>query len=376
MTVTEGRRTAQLQEAKPGRITSLDWVRGLFLCLSVGSASLLGPRPAALVHAEWIGVTPEDLVFPLFVILSGCGLAFAYRNAVGWGATVKRSVILLACGLVYNMIVAGSPDLSTLRWAGPLQVYAVLVLVIGLLHLVARRPSAWMGITLGLACAQAVFLYVWQASCPSDLLTPECNPSRVIDQAVLGTAHMYHGGTYGHDPEGLVSILGALVTACAGTTAGHLALRARGTWRAPVTLLGWAAAVGAAALVAAVFLPAMKRLWTTPFALGVGALGIVALAVGMALLDMPTRRGWQALRSRVSWPHVAMGRNSLLVYFGSHALMVVLKQASGHPSAARRIAHDVDFLGGHPRVSLVLVMVVFWAALAAFLHWRRIYLRP
>lgn len=364
------------QAAKPGRITSLDWVRGLFLCVSVSSVSVLAPRPEWLRHASWTGVRFEDVIFPLFVILSGCGLAFAYRNAVGWWATLKRSVVLLVCGLIFNMVEAQTLDPAQLRWAGPLQVYAVLVLIIGLLHRVVRRPSAWVGVTLGFACIQAVFLYVWQSRCPGHVLTPTCNPSDVIDRAWMGTAHMYLHGVRGHDPEGLLSIFGALVTACAGTTAGHLALSARGSWKAPARLLTWAATTAAVALVASQFLPPMKRLWTTPFALGVGSLGIVALAIGMAVLDLPAPKKWQQVRPHLAWPWVAMGRNSLFVYFGSYLLVLVLLYTGGDPSNAEQLSHRVDVLGNHPQITFVIVMLVLWAGLAAVLHRRRIYLRP
>lgn len=369
------RETAAPTSRRPGRIASLDWVRGLFLCGSVATVSVLAPRPEPLVHAEWFGVTVQDLVFPLFVTLSGAGLAFAYRNRVGWGPTVRRSLVLLVAGLAYNMVAAGAVDPETLRWTGALQVYAVLVLVIGLLHKVARGPGAWALVTLLVAAGHTLLLHVWQSGCAGGELTPQCNPSLSIDTALLGTAHMYAQGTLGHDPEGVVGILGALLTASVGAVAGHLALSVRGTRRAPAYLLGWAAVAFLAAVATAELLPAMKRLWTTPFALGAGALGVVLLALGMALLDVPAARAWSGLRSRLSWPLVAMGRNSLLVYFGSHLLMILLLRYGGETSYAEQVADAVE-VGGMPRASFVVAMVLAWAALAALLHRWRIYLRP
>jgi heparan-alpha-glucosaminide N-acetyltransferase len=360
---------------KPGRIASLDWVRGWFLCGSVATASVLAPRPAQLVHAEWTGVRLEDLVFPLFVTLSGAGLAFAYRNAVGWRATLRRSAVLLFCGLVYNAVAGQTWELSSLRLTGTLQLYAVLVLVIGVLHLVARGPRAWVVVTALVALAQGAFLSFWQGTCPGDALTPACNPSAVIDRALLGPAHMYAGGALGHDPEGLMGILGACVTASAGAAAGHLALSARGGRRGPSYLLGWAVALMLTAVLAVQLLPAMKRLWTTPFALGAGALGIALLALGMAVLDLPAGPRWTAVRSRLAWPQIALGRNSLLVYFGSHLLMDVLLTHGGDPSWAHALAGSVA-VAGRPRVGLVVLMVLGWAVVAAVLHRRRIYLRP
>lgn len=368
-------RGGNLKPAPVGRIASLDWVRGLFLCLSVGTVSVLPPRPEQLRHADWFGITAQDMIFPLFVTLSGAGLAFAYRNSVGWGRTIRRSVVLLIAGLGYNAVTLDTYDITELRWTGPLQIYAVLVLVIGLLHRVARGPKAWALITLVVAVGQAVFLYLWQGTCAGGELSPECNPSGVIDPAVLGTAHVYAGNVLGHDPEGLIAVLGAMVTAAAGATAGHLALASRGTRRGPAHLLGWAAIVLTAAFVFVQFLPAMKRLWTTPFALGIGALGIVALGLGMAILDLPAGQRWSTFRDRMAWPQVAMGRNSLLVYFGSHLLMFLLLTRGGENSYAHRLADTVDVIG-NPTVSLVVFMIVAWAALAAVLHKFKIYLRP
>jgi predicted acyltransferase len=366
---------AARQASRVGRITSLDWVRGWFLVGSVATVSVLPPRPDQLNHAPWFGLTVEDTIFPLFVTLSGCGLAFAYRNRVGWGATLRRSVVLLLCGLAYNMVAAGSLDLGSLRFTGPLQIYSVLVLVIGLLHLVARTAQGWALITTAVAVGQGAFLMVWQVGCPGNELSRECNPSAAIDTAILGSAHMYASGAAGHDPEGFVAILGALLTACVGTTAGHIALSARGTRQAPLFLVGWAAVVATAAVTAVQLLPVMKRLWTTPFALGVAAAGVVLLAAGMALLDLPARGRWTQVRERLAWPQIAMGRNSLLVYFGSHLLVIVLLARGGEPSWAQEVALAVDVVG-HPRASFVVAMLVAWGGLAALLHRRGIYLRP
>ncbi|MDO9380369.1 MAG: heparan-alpha-glucosaminide N-acetyltransferase domain-containing protein [Nocardioidaceae bacterium] len=361
--------------ARPGRIVSLDVVRGVLLVVSVAVASLIAPKPEQLVHAPWIGVRAVDLVFPLFVTLSGCGLAFAYRNQVGWWATLRRSLVLLVVGLAYMAVVTQTVDPSRFKVTGPLQVYAVLVLVIGLLHRVARGPAAWLVVTVVAAGAQVLLLTWSQAGCPGDVLTPACNPSRSIDFAVFGTSHVYVSGELGHDPEGIPSMLGAFVTASVGVTAGHLALAARGSRLGWLRLVVWAGVVAGAALATAEVLPAMKRLWTTPFGLGVAALGVLLMAVSMALLDRPSSSGDHAVRDRWVWPLVALGRNSLLVYFGSHVVMDVLSVNGGDPSWAVQLADRVDVLGD-PRLGLVGLMLVVWLTISGLLHWRRIYLRP
>jgi heparan-alpha-glucosaminide N-acetyltransferase len=134
-----------------------------------------------------------------------------------------------------------------------------------------------------------------------------------------------------------------------------------------------------AALASAALLPAMRRLWTTPFALGAASLGVVLLAAGLAVLDRPVRARWGPVRERLAWPLVAMGRNSVLVFFGSQLLMVVLltqQDRYGHPWANVLSDWVEPFVLGHNRAGVVLTMLVLWASVAALLHWRRIYLRP
>lgn len=357
------------------RVTSLDTVRGLLLVLNILVISMFVPRPEQLVHARWFGVTIVDTIFPLFVTFSGIGLAFAHRNHVGWRRMIRRSVLLLLIGLAYTAILAGTTNIADLRLTGPLQVYAILVLVVGAAHLFLRGPILWALATIAVSAVLTFLLAAWQAGCPDAELAPNCNPSRVIDVAVLGAEHVYAQGTLGHDPEGLVATLGALVTAMVGTTAGHIALANRGSWRAPVWLLGWAAVAAGSAAAASAYVPAMKRLWTSPFALGVAALGVAVFAIGIALMDLRSVRLWERIRGPASWPLVALGRNSLLVYFGSHLVLHVLETQGGERSWADMVAGRVDMLGDRER-GYMLFMVLLWVGVTGLLHRQRIYLRP
>jgi predicted acyltransferase len=140
-------------------------------------------------------------------------------------------------------------------------------------------------------------------------------------------------------------------------------------------LVAWAVVLVATGWLASLVVPAMKRLWTPGFGLGVAAAAVVALALGFVLLDLPTSSRWQHWRHRLAWPHVAMGRNSLLVYFGSHIVVGLLVLHGGDSSYAVRLAASMDVLG-HPPATFVAANIALWAAIAAVLHRRGIYLRP
>jgi len=370
---------------RTGRLTSLDVVRGLMLVVSVAVNSLL-VTPGWFEHAEWTGVHGLDLVFPVFVTLTGCGLGFAMHRRTDVGGLARRVVVLVVVGLLYNALVLDRWDLATWRLPGVLQLYAAVVAVVALGHLLTRSWRGWALATVLLAVAHTTLLAVWATGCAGGALTPDCNPSGALDVAVFGAPHVYAAGDLGHDPEGLVSVLGALVSAAAGATVGHLLLSVRDAGRGPraavlpvaalaagAAVLGWLAAV-VPGFLTGTDVPAMKRLWSAPFSLPVAAgVAVVLLLVHLAL-DRP---GTPAAARAATWPLVALGRNSLLVYFGSHVVTSLLLQDvdAGSASAAQRLATAVS-VGGHDQLSLTVLAVLAWTALAAVLHRSRIYLRP
>lgn len=356
------------------RLRGLDVARGLMLVWLIVSDSVLPPRGTQISHAKWIGLTAYDFIFPLFVLLSGCGLAMAYsRRVPGW-STAKRVVILVAAGVVFEAVVGGNYDLSMLRFTGPLQIFGLLVLFVAPLHLLLRTPRAWMVATAVLAMAHALVLLWWQQHC-GGALSVECNPSRTYDQAVITASHMYRQGAGGHDPEGLMGLFGALVTASVGVTAGHLLVSARARvargeraeyWR----LLAWGVVAGVGAAVAFAVLPVAKRLWTTPFALGVAAVGVLALTLLTLALDR-SRTGRTS--GVLTYPLVALGRNSLLAYFGSELVQSVLVKNGGDPSWAQQIAANVAVLDS-PRATYTVLAVLAWTLLTMVLHRFKVYI--
>ncbi|GAB3174903.1 DUF5009 domain-containing protein [Myceligenerans halotolerans] len=368
------------------RLVSLDALRGTMLVASVASNSLMH-APEWYEHARWAGVHGIDLIFPMFVTITGIGLGFALHRRVAPGTLARRAAVLFAAGLLYNAVTQWAFDLGTWRIPGVLQLYAAVVVVMGLLHLLTRSWIGWAAITLVLATAHTVILAATAVSCPGGLLTPACNPSGAIDQALFSASHIYRQGAAGHDPEGAIVVLGALVSASAGATAAHLLLAVRE--RVDTTGRSVAAAVvpllcvaGASAGMSwlAIQVPAwvtgtpmlvMKRLWTAPFALAIAA-GTILLLLGWHLLLDRVNTG--RVLQGATYPLLALGRNSLLVYFGSHLLTSLLRRDfGGTPALLDRIW---PVLGPQPQLAWSLLLVAGWTALAVLLHRKKVYLRP
>lgn len=339
--------------------------------------------PTWFAHAPWLGVHSVDLVFPTFVTLSGAGLGILYARGVRPLREARRVVVLLAAGLAYSAmtqyLVSGAVDVATLRVTGVLQLYAVVVSVVALVSTVATSWWRWLVAAGLLAGTQLWILLGSAASCPGGL-TPECNPSRDLDLAWLGV-HAYAGGRLGHDPEGLVAILGALVSAMVGAAAGRLLRDRRDTahlLRGGTILL--AACLVMTAVTSAV-VPAFKRLWTAPFALGVAAAVVLILLALYLLLDT---REVGRVESAGRFPLIALGRNSLLVYFGSHVVMEALVLRGPHGSArgdapswadlgAAALADAVGMPGSPWPFCVAAVLA--WTVIAGLLHRFGVYIK-
>lgn len=370
-----------------GRLDSLDVARGLMLVVSLAVNAWI-TMPEWFEHAPWYGVHPVDLVFPVFVTLSGAGLGIAYARRVRPWRETRRVLVLLLAGMAFTALLdylaKGYIEWATFDATGVLQLYAAIVAGMALLRIACRVWWHWLVAGLVLAAAQAALLAVWAANCPDGVLSPTCNPSGVIDAAVFGAQHIYVEGTRGHDPSGLVVLVGALASATCGAAGGRLLLDRRDgatltrTLRAGiVTVL--VTALGAAAAYA--FVPAFKRLWTAPFALGVAAATVVVLLVLHVVLD---GRRVGRLERVARYPLIALGRNSLLVYFGSHAVTSTLLRtgpSGGVPVRGRSWAQvwqeNLAAGVGADRSAwpLCVAAVLAWTVLAMVLHARRIYIK-
>ncbi len=378
-------------EVKPSRrkmprAKSLDALRGLLLIATVAANSLVH-TPSSIDHHPWAGVNALDLIFPVFVTMTGCGIAFAYRNGISsWPRLLRRVLVLYAAGLLYNALTTNQWDVATWRITGVLQLYAVIIGLVSLGHVWFRTWRSWLWITVGSSSAYTAMTTLVATTCPGGQFTRECNPS-LIDTTAPWHQHVYHQGALGHDPEGIIATFGALISVTAGAAIGHAILRGhrntKQSFGRNVALIGGLAATFAVIAVLCVTAPTifglaptpiMKRLWTAPFALSVAACVALALLALQALIDDPHTR-LQRMAASASYPLLALGRNSLLVYFGSHVINSWFKMFPDPENSIQdRLA---GLFGGGLRAELAvpLMMILVWTLVAIVLHRRRIYLR-
>jgi predicted acyltransferase len=331
----------------PLRLQSLDVFRGLTMAsmVIVNNPGDWGHVYPPLLHAEWHGWTPTDLIFPFFLFIVGFSVTLSRKSGT-WTSLLWRAVKIIALGL----FLAGFPrfNLETWRIPGVLQRIGLCYLAAAsLYHVVSARYAADpegrdRAVLRAAAIGAAVLLvgyWLLLLLVPGETgqrfdLTAEGNIGAMLDRALL-TGHMWKPRW---DPEGLLSTLPALGTTLLGVitgvwfrNAGTLERRARG-----LVLGGAAAAV--VGLAWGVVFPINKALWTSSYAVLTAGLGAVLLGACVWIVDV---RGWRKL----AYPFVVLGTNAIALFVLSGLIAKVLTyvklpQADGTTRALKSVIYQ------------------------------------
>jgi predicted acyltransferase len=367
------------------RLVSLDVFRGATMAamVIVNNPGDWGQVYAPLLHAEWHGWTPTDLIFPFFLFIVGVSMTLSRATLGPWGRIVRRGLTISALGA----LLAGFPYFPVATWRIP----GVLVRI-GIGYLVAAALYRWTlpagprndrrhavriaGLAAALAAVYwaAMVLAPFPGHVPGDL-SPEGNLGAFIDRALIGQAHLWQRRPW--DPEGLTSTVPAIATVLLGILAGFW-LRAGAEPRAKAAVL---AAAGVAMLSLGLLwdlaFPINKNLWTSSFAAFTGGAAAVALAACYYAIDVLGWRGWTK-------PFVILGVNAITLYVLaglSARLLGLIKVAgpAGTPISLQRFIYTSWFapLADPKNASLlfactylVVLFVILWA-----MDRRGIYLR-
>jgi predicted acyltransferase len=329
--------------APPARLASLDMFRGLAIAGMVlvnnpGSWQHVYPP---LLHAEWNGFTPTDLVFPAFLFAVGMAIPFTLAGYAegGPGARarlyrriLRRVALLFALGLLLN---ATTPVLQwalygkTVDW-GNLRILGVLQRI-ALAYLIAMIPILAFG-NRGRAVTVAALLFGYWGLMTlvpvpgygAGVLTPDGSLAAYIDRLILSPPHLYQGRLF--DPEGLLGTFPAAATVLIGFFTGDALRRAPRTRRVTGLLVG----AGVLCLVIGwgwgLLFPINKQLWTSSY---------VAYSAGWCLLvtaachEMVEVRRWR----RIGWPFQVLGVNAIALFVGSGIaarILLVSRTVDGH----------------------------------------------
>lgn len=369
------------------RVVSLDTLRGFNFIWILGGegvvlalAQMIENKSNALdaigsflhtqiTHAAWEGFTFYDLIFPLFIFITGVAITLSLPRLIereGRREThlriVRRALLLYALGVIFYGGI--SQHWADVRLVGVLQRIAVCYLAASLLfmHLNWRGLVVSLIVLLGGYWALMTFMPVPGIGAGS--FAPDANLANWIDRNYL-PGRLWN---VTRDPEGLLSTLPAIGTCLIGVLCGLVLKDERLTPnRKSLVLIGAGVVMLAVGYLWSLQFPIIKALWTSSFVLVAGGWSAILLGLMHQIVDV---RGYKAWSTALMW----IGANAILLYFingivGFEPLarrfvggdFGALIDAATTPGVARLLSH-----------SLALVFVL---ALAGYLYRRKIFLR-
>lgn len=358
------------------RLYSLDALRGFDMFWISGGgylATVLAQQSDArwmkaigeqMEHVPWQGFHFFDLIFPLFMFISGVAIPFALvsklerkipRDQLAKKA-FKRALILVLLGLLYNGVFSNgfeNPRFATVL--GQIGIAYFFASVINIYSRSFKQILYWLGgILAGIAILQ---LLVPVPGFGAGVLTREGSINSYIDQMLL-PGRLY-GGTY--DPEGLLCIVSAISVTLMGSIAGHF-LRDKkvNDYQKLKTLSLIGVSSIALALLLSTFYPIIKACWTVPFNLLTAGIGFLLISLFYWIIDV---KGWK----KWSFFFRVIGMNSIFIYLFYHMVDVgkTSKYFFGWTVLWGDFGHVVSIIG-----SIMLV----WSLLY-FMYKKNIFLR-
>ena len=403
---------AMVGATPPARLVSLDALRGftMFWILGADMAVIalarwidIAPlRVAAhqVDHAAWAGFRFYDLIFPMFIFITGVSLVFSLEKSLardGRRVAVKhiliRTAVLFLLGILYNgglsqpwpevrlvgvlqriALAYGAAALLVVYCSGRTRAVTTAVLLLGywaLLALVPIRDIALdreaMAGRLGSerpAAAEVRALYDATTTTVSGRYEPGLNLPHHVDYLMLpGRKYDVYW-----DPEGIVSTLPAVATCLLGVMAGTwLRRRDRGE-REKLRALALA---GVACLALGwlwhLQFPVVKKLWTSSYVLVAGGWSLLFLAAFGWVVD---HRGWRAWCA----PFVWIGMNPITLYLAT-SLVSFGRIAGFLVGGSVALGLDATLGAGAGGFVHAFVVLLLLLAVARFLHRRGIYLK-
>jgi predicted acyltransferase len=328
-----------------------------------------------LLHAEWDGWTPTDLIFPFFLFIVGVSMTLGSRSH-SLVAVLKRSATIWGLGL----FMAGFPFFRLATWRIPGVLARIAWSYLGAsicVRAVEKLNREKRALTLAVVIAVLLIGY-WVlltfVPVPGGVAgdrSPAGNLGAWFDRALM-QGHLWRPEW---DPEGMLSTLPAIGTTLLGVAAGWWVQECDSPRRRMRVLLVWGLVGVAAGLAWSVIFPINKSLWTSSYVLFTGGLAAVSLALCHWLFDLNE----STLRARLAEPFVALGRNAILLFVLSGLFaktLIYLKWPNPDSSLAGWIyLHGFASLASPYNASLLYAaanLAVLYGLLAV-LHKRRLY---
>ncbi len=367
-------------EIKSKRLVSLDAFRGITIAgmILVNNPGTWSHVYSPLLHAEWFGWTPTDLIFPFFLFIVGVSMTFSIPKQLKMHSRkdvylkiLRRSITLIALGWFLTLFPFF--HFSEMRIPGVLPRIGVCYFFASIIFLNTNiKQQAWV--------AAGILLFYWAIMKLIPVpghgagdLSVTGNLAAYVDFHLL-KGHMWKE-TW--DPEGILSTIPAIATTLSGALTGHW-LR---SGRDKMEIAGWLFVGGWIAILVGLFwgilFPIGKSLWTSSYVVFTSGAALQFLGFCYWLIDVKGIRKWAT-------PALVYGMNAIAVFVASGIFVRILiytkiSGADGNAISLKGWIYQNIFASWLSPINASLAFavsnVLFWLAMMWILYRKRIFIK-
>ena len=332
---------------KTDRLLSLDVLRGITVAgmILVNNPGDWGTIYSPLKHAEWIGLTPTDLVFPFFMFVMGVSMSISMKKFSGHFCSqfviklFKRTVILFLLGvmlswfsLVLDNILHPSKEISLIQVLLPLHDVRILGVLqrLALSYFFASLLAIWIRSKAGLlyTIISILLIYGLVLWYGNGFELSEVNIIAVIDRCLLGENHMYlewlpDGGRIRFDPEGFLSTLPGIAHVLIGYFCGNIIMQNKTLYEKIVQLSVIGIILLFMGFLFSYSCPIIKKVWSPTYVLVTSGFTYLFFVLLIWIIDLRKCSKWII-------PFQALGCNPLFIYLFASLMADMLGQVGLH----------------------------------------------
>ena len=304
------------------RLESLDAFRGLTVAAMIlvnnpGSWNYVYPP---LLHAEWHGCTPTDLIFPFFLFIVGVSIHFAYQDKLSKGLSKeifwkisKRALIIFLLGLFLTLFPKF--DFSVVRIPGVLQRISVVFFCSSIIYFKLNWLNQIKLTAFLLIGYYAIMTLIPVSELGEANLDKATNLAAWLDNFLLGGHLWSQSKTW--DPEGILSTIPAIGTCLIGMLMGKLLSSPIEEKEKTIWLFICGVVLTVLGLGWGLIFPLNKALWTSSYVLYTAGLACNGLAVMYFVIDVKGYSSW-------ALPLRYYGVNAIFVFVASGLVAKIL----------------------------------------------------
>jgi predicted acyltransferase len=294
------------------RLISLDVFRGLTI-----AAMILVNFPGSwdamywpLEHADWVGLTPTDFIFPFFIFIVGISVTLSFSKQLQKGITRKqvlkksllRAVKIFGVGLALRLLP--TLDFSRFELPGVLQRIALIFLACAFLFLYTEwRTQLFVGAGI-LFGYWLVLMYIPVPGFGPGVLEPGKNLANWLDGIIIPSNLL---NKKGYDSEGILSTFPAIVTGISGLLAGKMLQQRKDKSQIVKHLVVTGILLAVAGYGIGSFFPIIKKIWTSSFMLVTSGWAFLVFALIYWLIEIKGIKAGTKL-----W--IIFGSNAIAIY--------------------------------------------------------------